>query len=100
MTCSIKRGNVARIAQEAGDILVLQPVHQRQRVGPGDLGTEGNKGGVHFRDSCRVWEGKDRRTAQGAERRMPMAAEQPLRQFPRAHQALASHTATGTLRPA
>jgi pyruvate,orthophosphate dikinase len=41
-------GNVARIAQEAGDILVLQPVHQRQRVGPGDLGTEGNKGGVHF----------------------------------------------------
>ena len=33
-------GNVAGIAQVAGDVLVLQPVHEIERVGPSDLGAQ------------------------------------------------------------
>jgi hypothetical protein len=41
-------GDMARIAQVAGDVLVFQPVHQSQRVGPGDLGTQRNERLVHL----------------------------------------------------
>lgn len=41
-------GDVARIAQVARDALVFQPVHQCERVGPGDLRTQGNERLVHL----------------------------------------------------
>ena len=41
-------GDIARIAQIAHHALVVQPVHQIQRVCPGDLGTQRNERLVHL----------------------------------------------------
>jgi len=41
-------GDMARIAQVAGDTLIFQPVHQSQRVGPGDFRTQRNERLVHL----------------------------------------------------
>lgn len=41
-------GDVTRIAQVADDVFVLQPVHQIQRVCPGDLRAQRNERLAHF----------------------------------------------------
>ena len=41
-------GDVARITQVVSDLLICQPVHQSQRVGPSDLGAQRNERLVHL----------------------------------------------------
>jgi len=40
--------DMARIAQMTGDMLVLQPIHQSQRVRPGNFRTQRNERLVHL----------------------------------------------------
>lgn len=41
-------GDIPRIAQVAGDALILQPIHQLQRVCPGNFRAQGNERPVHL----------------------------------------------------
>jgi len=40
-------GDMARVAEVAGHLLVIQPVHEVEGIGTGDLGAQGNERLTH-----------------------------------------------------